>query len=96
MESGQVKSGDCPTDTFVKMLSELHHVTPPMADAVAAEYSTVRKLVEGFKKKGPLAVQDCRKTSNKNGAFTDKRVGPSISKRMHNAFISRDPETLDK
>lgn len=95
MESGQVKTGDGPADTFVKMLQEMFRVTAPIAYGIAAEYATVQKLVEVFRKKGPLALQDCRKTANRDGAFTDKRVGPSISKRMHNVFMCRDPGSWD-
>ena len=95
MESGQVKTGDGPVDTFTKMLQEMVRITAPVAYGIAAEYPTVQKLVKGFKENGPLALEDCRKMANKDGAFTDKRVGPSISKRVYNMFMSRDAESWD-
>jgi crossover junction endonuclease EME1 len=72
------------------MLQEMVRITPSVAYGIAAEYPTVQKLVKGLKENGPLALEDCRKTANKDGAFTDKRVGPSISKRVYNVFMSRD------
>ncbi|PBP23278.1 ERCC4 domain-containing protein [Diplocarpon rosae] len=91
MDSGQVKSGEDAADTFVRMLQELSQVTPSVAYGIAAKYPTVQELVEGLQKFGPLALEDCKKTTSKNGAFSDKRVGPSISKRIHKVFLGKDP-----
>ncbi|PBP25699.1 ERCC4 domain-containing protein [Diplocarpon rosae] len=91
MDSGQVKSGEDAPDTFVRMLQELSQVTPSVAYGIAAKYPTVQELVEGLQKSGPLALEDCKKTTSKNGAFSDKRVGPSISKRIHKVFLGKDP-----
>ena len=90
MESGQVKTGDGPSDTFVKMLQEMVRITAPIAYGITAKYPTVYKLVQGLRENGPLALENCKKTANKDGAFTDKRIGPSISKRVYNVFMSRD------
>jgi crossover junction endonuclease EME1 len=95
MESGQVKPGDGPADTYTKMLQEMVRVTAPVAYGIAAKYPSVQKLVQGFREGGPLALEDCRKTANKDGAFTDKRVGPSISKRVYNVFMCRDAGSWD-
>ncbi|KAG0651351.1 Essential meiotic endonuclease 1 [Hyphodiscus hymeniophilus] len=95
MESGQVKTGDGPADTFTKMLQEMMRITASVAYGIAAEYPTVQKLVKGLKENGPLALQDCKKSANKDGAFTDRRVGPSISKRVYNVFVCRDAESWD-
>ena len=95
MESGQVKTGDGPADTFTKMLQEMVRITAPTAYGITAEYPTVQKLVKGFRENGSLALENCRKTANKDGAFTDKRVGPSVSKRVYNVFMSKDPGSYD-
>jgi crossover junction endonuclease EME1 len=95
MESGQVKAGDGPADTFVKMLQEMVRVTAPIAYGIAAEYPTVQKLVKGFREKGNLALAECRKSANKGGMFTDKRIGPSVSKRVYNVFMCRDAGSWD-
>ena len=95
MESGQVKVGDGPADTYTKMLQEMVRVTPAVAYGIAAEYSTVQMLVKGLKDGGPLALQNCRKSANKDGAFTDKRIGPAISKRVHNVFTCHDGGIYD-
>ena len=95
MESGQVKPGDDASDTFIKMLQEIIRVTAPVAYGIAAEYPTVQKLVKGLDRNGPLALEDCKKSANKDGAFTDRRVGPSISKRVYNVFMGRDEASWD-
>jgi crossover junction endonuclease EME1 len=77
------------------MLQEMVRITAPVAYGIAAEYPTVQKLVKGLRKKGPLTLENCRKTANKDGAFTDKRVGPSISKRVYNVFTSKDAGSWD-
>lgn len=95
MESGQVKTGDGPADTYVKMLQEMVRITAAVAYSITAKYPTLRELVEGLQENGPLDLEDCRKSSNKNGAFTDQRVGPAISKRVYKVFTGRDPHSLD-
>jgi len=72
------------------MLQEMTQITAAAAHGIAAEHPTVQELATALRRDGPLALQDCRKTANKNGAFTDRRVGPSISKRLHSVFTSTD------
>ncbi|KAF8864791.1 hypothetical protein BDZ45DRAFT_642500 [Acephala macrosclerotiorum] len=91
MESGQVKTGDNPEDTYIKMLQEMLRVTKAVAHGIAAEYPTVQKLVKGFEEEGPMAVAECRKDSNGNGSFTDRKVGQAISRRVYNVFMETDP-----
>jgi crossover junction endonuclease EME1 len=95
MDYGQVRSGDDAADIFVRMLQEMVQITAAVAYGIVAEYPTVRDLVGVLQRDGPLALQDCRKTANKNGAFTDRRVGPSISKRVHKVFTSSDEWCLN-
>lgn len=58
MESGQVKTGDDKSDTYVKMLQEVVRVTAPIAYGIAAEYPNVISLVRGLRRRGPLALED--------------------------------------
>ncbi|TVY86319.1 Crossover junction endonuclease [Lachnellula willkommii] len=95
MESGQVKSGEDANDTCSKMLQEIIRITAPVAYGIMAEYPTAQKLVKGLKDNGPLALEECRKMANKNGAFTDRRVGQAISRRVHSVFTERDPGSFD-
>ncbi|KAF4631149.1 hypothetical protein G7Y89_g6978 [Cudoniella acicularis] len=95
MESGQVKTGDTPENTFTKMLQEIIRITAPVAYGIAAEYPSVKELVRGLKENGPLALEDLKKMANKDGAFTDRRIGPSISKRVYNVFMGMDPGSWD-
>ncbi|CZR51930.1 uncharacterized protein PAC_01807 [Phialocephala subalpina] len=91
MESGQVKTGDNPEDTYIKMLQEMLRVTKAVAHGIAAQYPTVQQLVKGFKEEGPLAVAECRKDANGDGSFTNRKVGPAISRRVYNVFMETDP-----
>jgi crossover junction endonuclease EME1 len=90
IDYGQVRSGEDAADTFTRMLQEMTQITAAAAHGIAAEHPTVQELATALRRDGPLALQDCRKTANKNGAFTDRRVGPSISKRLHSVFTSTD------
>jgi len=55
----------------------------------------VQKLVRGLEENGPLALEDCRKCANKDGAFTDRRVGQAISRRVYKVFLGRDSGSWD-
>ncbi|EXJ55470.1 hypothetical protein A1O7_08397 [Cladophialophora yegresii CBS 114405] len=95
MNSGQVRTGDDAKDTFVKMLQEVQRVTPSMAYGIVEEFKTIRKLVKGFGKHGNLLLEDVRKTVNKDGGWSDKRLGPQVSKRLFKVFMGRDPAATD-
>lgn len=95
MAGGQFKSGKDTTDTYIKMLEEIHHVTEKMAEGIVAEYPTPQALLKGFKEGGPLALEGCRKLANKNGALTDTRIGKAISRRVYKIFTERDPDSFD-
>jgi crossover junction endonuclease EME1 len=95
MATGQVKTGDDAKDTYIKMLQEVQRVTPAMAYGIQAEYPTLRQLVEGFRREGNLMLEDVRKSANKDGAWTDRRLGPMVSKRLYKVFMGRDPAAMD-
>ncbi|KAI1497443.1 hypothetical protein F5X99DRAFT_396925 [Biscogniauxia marginata] len=95
MEAGQVRTGDDAKDTYVRMLQEITRVTAPVAYGIAAKYGTVAELVRGLEREGPLALEDCRKSANKDGAFTDRTVGQAASRRVHKIFTSLDPGSTD-
>ncbi|OCT44693.1 hypothetical protein CLCR_05604 [Cladophialophora carrionii] len=95
MNSGQVRTGDDAKDTFVKMLQEVQRVTPSMAYGIVEEFKTIRKLVKGFDKHGNLLLENVRKTVNKDGGWSDKRLGPQVSKRLFKVFMGRDPAATD-
>lgn len=94
MASG-FKSGKDATDTFVKMLEEIHHVTEKMAEGIVAEYPTPQALLKGFREVGPSAIEGCRKMGNKNGALTDTKIGKAISRRVYRIFTEEDPDSFD-
>lgn len=95
MDTGQVRTGDDPRDTFVKMLQEVQRVTPSMAYGIVDKFDSVRKLVQGFDRHGNLLLEDVRKSVNKDGGWSDKRLGPMVSKRLFKVFMGRDPLATD-
>ncbi|KAI0136858.1 ERCC4 domain-containing protein [Xylariales sp. AK1849] len=95
MESGQVKTGDGPRDTYIRMLQEVARVTAPMAYGIAVEYATVTDLVQGFEENGPLALEKCKKSANKDGALTDRTVGQAVSRRLYKIFTGKDASSTD-
>ncbi|KAI3338433.1 ERCC4 domain-containing protein [Ustulina deusta] len=95
MESGQVRTGDGAKDTYIHMLQEIARVTPPIAYGIVTKYQSVADLVRGLEEEGPLALAECRKSANKDGALTDRTIGQAISKRVHKIFLGRDPTSTD-
>ena len=95
MEAGQVRAGDGPRDVYARMLQEMTRVTPAVALGIAAEFPTVTSLVHCLEHLGPLALENCRKSANRDGAFTDRAVGPAASKRIHKVFTGSDPSSTD-
>ncbi|KAH8155979.1 hypothetical protein CIB48_g12268 [Xylaria polymorpha] len=95
MESGQVRTGDGAKDTYIRMLQEIARVTAPVAYGIATKYESVTDLVRGLENEGPLALAECRKSANKDGALTERTIGPAISKRVHKIFLGRDPTSTD-
>ena len=95
MDSGQVKTGENALDTYVKMLQEVQRVTPSMAYGIAGKYANVRTLIEKFERDGPLMLEDVKKSANKDGALSDRRLGPQVSRRLYKVFMGLDPGSMD-
>ncbi|PLB38037.1 uncharacterized protein BDW47DRAFT_105711 [Aspergillus candidus] len=91
METGQVKSGDNKSDTFIKMLQEVNRITASMAYGIAERYPSVMNLVGGMRREGVSTLEDVKKSANKNGALTNARIGPAASKRLYKVFMETDP-----
>lgn len=95
METGQVKTGEDKVDTFVKMLQEINRVTAPMAYGITSKYPSAVDLVQAMRKHGPTLLENVRKSANKNGALTDSRIGPAVSKRLYKVFMGLDETSAD-
>ncbi|KAG6017911.1 hypothetical protein E4U54_001239 [Claviceps lovelessii] len=95
MESGQVRTGDGAQDTYVRMLQEIVRVTAPIAYGVAAEFNSVTKLVQGLEGGGPERLAAVRKSTNKDGAMSDRTVGQAVSRRLHRVFTGTDEDSTD-
>ncbi|KAK2050028.1 ERCC4 domain-containing protein [Colletotrichum somersetense] len=95
METGQVRTGEDVKDTYVRMLQEIVRVTQPVAYGIVSEFGTVPELVKAFEERGPLCLENCRKSTNKDGGFSDRAVGKAISKRVFKVFTGRDEWSTD-
>lgn len=95
MESGQVRTGDGPKDTYVRMLQEIIRITPAIAHGIAGEFGTVTDLVRGLETEGPLALEGIRKSANRDGAYSDRNIGQAISRRVWKVFTGRDERSTD-
>ncbi|KAI6344613.1 hypothetical protein MCOR25_011076 [Pyricularia grisea] len=95
MDTGQVRTGDDAGDAYVRMLQQMTRVTPAIAYGIAAEYPTVSQLVGGFESRGPLMLEGCRKSTNKDGAFSDRTIGQALSRRLYKVFTGRDEGSTD-
>jgi crossover junction endonuclease EME1 len=95
MDAGQVRTGDDTRDTYVRMLQEIARVTAPIAYGILAEFGTVTELVKGLEARGSLVLEDCRKSTNKDGSFSDRTVGKSISRRVYKVFTGTDETSTD-
>ncbi|OLN91954.1 Crossover junction endonuclease eme1 [Colletotrichum chlorophyti] len=95
METGQVRTGEDVKDTYVRMLQEIVRVTAPAAYGIAAEFGTVKELVKGFEERGPLCLENCRKSTNKDGGFSDRSIGKALSKRIYKVFTGQDEWSTD-
>ncbi|KAM0330801.1 hypothetical protein ACHAQA_003755 [Verticillium albo-atrum] len=95
MESGQVRTGDDTRDTYARMLQEIVRVTAPIAYGVAEEFGTVTGLVKGLEERGPLALEACRKSANKDGAVSDRTIGQAVSRRIYKVFTGKDETSMD-
>ncbi|KAG5921414.1 hypothetical protein E4U42_005856 [Claviceps africana] len=95
MESGQVRTGDGVQDTYVRMLQEIVRITAPIAYGVAAEFDSVTKLVKGLEGGGPERLAAVRKSTNKDGAMSDRTVGQAVSRRVYKVFTGTDEDSTD-
>ncbi|KAI0970800.1 ERCC4 domain-containing protein [Xylaria arbuscula] len=95
MESGQVLTGDGAKDTYIHMLQQIARLTAPIAYGIVSKYESLTALVRGLEEEGPLALAECRKGANKDGALTDRTIGQAMSKRVYKVFLGRDATSTD-
>lgn len=95
MDSGQVKTGEDTRDTYVRMLQEIFRVTAPTAYSVVGEFGSVSQLVHGLASEGPKRLENVKKSANKDGALSDRVIGPAVSRRLHKIFTGTDELSTD-
>ncbi|SPQ27515.1 15051df4-b2ac-4598-8de6-1e04773b32fa [Thermothielavioides terrestris] len=95
METGQVRTGDGPRDTYVRVLQEIARVTAPIAYGIAAEFGSLPELVRGLQAGGPLALERVRRSVNKEGEVGERTVGQAVSRRLYKIFMGRDESSTD-
>ena len=95
METGQVRTGDGPKDTYLRILQEIGRITAPIAYGIASEFESVSRLVKGLEEGGPLTLEGVRKSANKDGAYSDRAVGQAVSRRVYKIFTGRDETSTE-
>ena len=95
MDSGQIATGDDPQHLYTLILQQVSRVTEPVALGVAARFGNIPRLVQGFREEGPLALEAVLKSRNRNGALSDRTIGPALSRRLHKVFMGRDAESTE-
>ncbi|KZZ98773.1 ERCC4 domain protein [Moelleriella libera RCEF 2490] len=95
METGQVRTGDGAQDTYARLLQEISRVTAPIAYGIEAEFHNVTQLVTGLERGGPTRLADVKKTTNKDGALSDRAIGQAVSRRLHKIFTERSQHSTD-
>lgn len=90
VEAGQVKAGRDTHDTFEKMLTALWRVTPPMAEAIASKYTSMRKLHTALRS-NPMALDGTTISNNVDGSFTARNIGAVTSRNIARVMTLTDP-----
>lgn len=90
---GAKRTGAYRADTWRKMLQEIHRITPPVAESIAACYEHVGDLVAAFRSRGGgdgAMLQTLPQGANLNGSVTTRTVGAALSRRVAAVFLGRD------
>ena len=96
MESGQVRTGDGPRDTYVRALQEVARLTAPVAHGLAAAFPSLPRLVRALEERGPLALERVPRCVSSDGAVSaDRTVGQALSRRLYKIFTGRDETSTD-
>ncbi|GAA5932463.1 uncharacterized protein JCM15063_001232 [Sporobolomyces koalae] len=82
-------------DTYIKMLATMKGVTEPIAEGIASEYPTLRKLLSAWERcpggengrKNMLV--GIGKGRNLNGTATHRAIGTTLSSNIHRMMTSR-------
>ncbi|KTW32820.1 uncharacterized protein T551_00305 [Pneumocystis jirovecii RU7] len=85
MESGQIKTGVDPKDTYFKLLQMIYKVTPQIANVIIEKYPKISYLVSAFRENGPEALSNLM-----IGNLMKRKIGPVLSKRIFHAFMTSD------
>ncbi len=90
------KRGENPTDAWRRMLMHIYLVEEAMANSIISSYPTLKSLHEAYKRclsdrsKHELLADILVERTGKNGV-TQRRIGPSNSKRIHDVIMGRNP-----
>ncbi|KAI9014821.1 hypothetical protein BC832DRAFT_603256 [Gaertneriomyces semiglobifer] len=84
--SDNIKSGQTPRDTWMKMLQQVHMCTEPRAEAVASKYPTLTALYDAYEEGiGASLLANIKLQNNRN-------FGPQLSKRVWTVLMEEDAD----
>ncbi|KAJ7153878.1 hypothetical protein C8R43DRAFT_1001425 [Mycena crocata] len=91
--------GSGPADTWVKMLAQVHRVTPSAAEGIAAAYPTPGTLFQAYAASANQAARDnllrnCHVTHNADGTAKVRALGPALSRVVGTVMFGQDPLEL--
>lgn len=103
--TGQFRTGQgSPIETWLLMLEKLPRLTASMAQGiVTAGYESPAALLREFKtteerdgrREAMGLLEDVKKAANRDGAWSDRRLGKELSKRLYKVFMGTDPSSMD-
>lgn len=103
--TGQFRTGQgSPLETWLLMLEKLPRLTLSMAQGiVAAGYESPAALLHGFKaleerdgkREAMGLLEDVRKAANKDGAWSERRLGKELSRRLYKVFMGTEAGSMD-
>ncbi|KAG8905990.1 putative monocarboxylate transporter mch1 [Tulasnella sp. 403] len=95
---GEDKKTKSARTTYLQMLQQIHHVTPPMAVEISKKvgHRTLREMYETY---ADPTLLDRQKDNllmgiTKSGKETNRCIGQVVSARVHAVFSSKDPLQL--
>ncbi|KAJ3186636.1 hypothetical protein HDU85_007456 [Gaertneriomyces sp. JEL0708] len=82
--SDNIKSGQTPHDTWMKMLQQVHMCTEPRAEAITSKYPTLTALYDAYEEGvGASLLANIKLQNNRN-------FGPQLSKRVWTVLMEED------
>ncbi|KAJ7151212.1 hypothetical protein C8R46DRAFT_1358103 [Mycena filopes] len=92
------QTGTSPTDTWVKMLGQVHRLTSAGAEGIVDEFPTVNSLFTAYEhadeRQRDRLVMECKIGHRADGVAKERNVGQALSQVVGTVMYSNDPLQL--